>query len=239
MGYIYKITNDVNGKMYIGKTELTDPYKRWERHIKDSKRNEHKERPLYRAINKYGIEHFCFEVIEETNETCIREQYWIKKLRTYVGFEDCNGYNATLGGDGARYIEIDENEIVKYHIEEGCYMMNKTTKHFKISRCALKRILEKHHIPWLTRKHCLQLKNYIYHGAIYQIDVNNKMIIDTYECATTVMNLDGRSVKATTISNACNGEHEHYAYGYRWYYGKDLNDAIENGHLLNINHSWI
>ena len=53
MGFIYKITNKINGKMYIGKTEYDNPIKRWKRHIEDSKRNTDKHRPLYNAINKY------------------------------------------------------------------------------------------------------------------------------------------------------------------------------------------
>ena len=73
MGYIYKITNDINDKIYIGKTEFNIE-KRFQEHIKDSEKL-YKNRPLYNAMNKYGIEHFKIELIEETNNTEEREKY--------------------------------------------------------------------------------------------------------------------------------------------------------------------
>lgn len=100
MGYIYKITNDINNKVYIGKTEF-DVQKRFQEHIKDSKKNS-KNRPLYKAMNKYGVQHFSIEIIEECDNLEQREKYWIKYYDSYK-----NGYNATLGGDGKAYIDYD------------------------------------------------------------------------------------------------------------------------------------
>lgn len=95
-GYIYKITNDINGKMYIGLCTSTIQ-ERFQRHCQDRKKDSHKERPLYRAMNKYGTEHFHIEVIEECPMDNLgeREQYWISYYNTYA-----EGYNATLGGEG-------------------------------------------------------------------------------------------------------------------------------------------
>jgi len=57
MPYIYVITNDVNEKQYVGKTlETID--KRFKQHIRDRNRDEYRNRPLYRAMNKYGVDHF-------------------------------------------------------------------------------------------------------------------------------------------------------------------------------------
>lgn len=67
MSYIYVITNDVNGKQYVGKTNGTIE-KRFKEHIKDSKRERCEKRPLYNAINKYGIEHFSIKQLEECSE---------------------------------------------------------------------------------------------------------------------------------------------------------------------------
>ena len=61
-----------------------------------------KNRPLYRAFQKYGIENFSIETIEETNNPNEREKYWIEY---YGSFK--NGYNATIGGDGKPYIDYD------------------------------------------------------------------------------------------------------------------------------------
>lgn len=103
MAYIYKITNLINGKEYIGKTELTIK-ERFRCHIKDSQTKKCEKRPLYSAFNKYGIENFKIELIEEcpVEKLSEREQYWISFYDTYH-----NGYNATLGGDGKAYIDYD------------------------------------------------------------------------------------------------------------------------------------
>ena len=58
MGYIYKITNDTNNKIYIGKTEYVDPLKRWKEHLTDYKKDRNKHRPLYSAMKKYNFKIF-------------------------------------------------------------------------------------------------------------------------------------------------------------------------------------
>lgn len=95
-GIIYKITNDINDKIYIGKTE-EKLNERWSRHIYDATLTNSKNRPLYNAINKYGIQHFFITEIESCNveELSEREKYWIAYYNSYY-----NGYNATLGGEG-------------------------------------------------------------------------------------------------------------------------------------------
>lgn len=99
MSYIYKITNLINGKQYVGQTSLTIQ-DRFKEHLKDSRKQ--LDRPLYRAINKYGEENFIIEEIEECSLDIVneREIYWIDKLGTYS-----NGYNATLGGEGRPLID--------------------------------------------------------------------------------------------------------------------------------------
>lgn len=101
MAYIYVITNDINGKQYVGKTEFSVE-KRFKEHCQDRIRRGLESRPLYRAMNKYGIEHFHIETLEETDNPNEREVYWIEKLGTFK-----IGYNATIGGDGKRYIDYD------------------------------------------------------------------------------------------------------------------------------------
>ena len=102
-GYIYKITNDINNKVYIGKT-LLDIEKRFKEHKQDSHRRLEENRPLYRAMNKYGQEHFSIELIEECliEELSDKEIYWIDFYNSYK-----NGYNATLGGDGKQLYNYD------------------------------------------------------------------------------------------------------------------------------------
>jgi group I intron endonuclease len=101
MAYIYLITNTINGKVYVGKTEGSIEH-RFKKHICDSRKERCKNRPLYRAINKYGVENFKIELIEETDTPEIREEYWITYYNSYH-----NGYNATRGGDGKKYLDYD------------------------------------------------------------------------------------------------------------------------------------
>lgn len=103
MAFIYVITNDVNGKPYVGKTNFSLE-RRFREHIADSKRERCNKRPLYSAMNKYGVEHFHIEQLEEcsADDSAEREEYWITKLSTYGH----TGYNATRGGDSKNIMII-------------------------------------------------------------------------------------------------------------------------------------
>lgn len=105
MGYIYKITNQENGKMYVGKTERT-PKERFQEHIKKAKL--HTNRYLYDAMNHYGYENFVIETLEECeiNQLNEREIYWISFLNTLTP----NGYNMTNGGDGGNTWDKNNNK---------------------------------------------------------------------------------------------------------------------------------
>jgi len=114
MAYIYKITNILNNKVYIGMT-INTIKERWEQHCNESLRERGKDRPLYRAINKYGKDSFLIEeleFIENENQMAERERYWIEYFGSFK-----NGYNATLGGDGKPY--LDYGLIVKTYLEVG------------------------------------------------------------------------------------------------------------------------
>ena len=93
---IYKITNLINGKPYVGQS--VDIHKRWKREKEDSKnvKSNSYNYPLMRAFRKYGIDNFSFEVIEECNieELNEKEIYWIDFYDSFF-----HGYNQTPGGD--------------------------------------------------------------------------------------------------------------------------------------------
>jgi hypothetical protein len=59
-------------------------------------------------------------------------------------------------------------------------------------------------------------------GGIYQIDKNIKYIINVFENSTEENIFMNKEKRSTTIINACSGTKNHFAYGYLWYYGKDL-----------------
>ena len=78
MGFIYKITNNLNQHCYIGQTSR-DYQIRWEEHKKDAFDNSFTGYNfiLYKAFRKYGIENFSFSIIEECQNSDLkeREQY--------------------------------------------------------------------------------------------------------------------------------------------------------------------
>lgn len=93
---IYKITNLVNGKCYIGQSRNIE--KRFSAH-KSRPFNENSEeynKVLYRAIRKYGLDNFSFEVIEECKIELLnnRENYWIN---FFDATNPTKGYNQTCG----------------------------------------------------------------------------------------------------------------------------------------------
>lgn len=136
MFYIYKITNILNGKIYIGKT--TDTIEnRWKQHKRDAFRERNQNRPLYSAIRKYGIDNFIIEKVEEVSTEKIlndREIYWIKYYNTYK-----NGYNATLGGDGK--ILLDYNYV--YNVYLSTKTIKETARICKCSKETVAKIIKK------------------------------------------------------------------------------------------------
>ena len=73
MGYIYKITNTLNDKVYIGQT-VKSLQKRFTQHKNNSNKPYFSQIVLYKAFNKYGIENFTFEQIEEVPNDCLDER---------------------------------------------------------------------------------------------------------------------------------------------------------------------
>lgn len=108
MGYIYKITNLINNKIYVGQTRF-EVKERFKEHLWAAKRGI--KYPLYSAIRKYGENNFKIEIIEEIEDSLLneREKFWIEKLNTFI--KNQHGYNATYGGEGNSI--IDKNEIYK------------------------------------------------------------------------------------------------------------------------------
>ena len=81
MGEIYKITNTINDKIYVGQTTRTAAI-RWKEHQKNIQALKHR-LPLYKALDKYGVDNFVIEVLEicEDSQLNEKEVYWIKNLR--------------------------------------------------------------------------------------------------------------------------------------------------------------
>lgn len=110
---IYKITNKINGKSYIGQS--VDILRRWRTHRTlafDSSQKGY-EYPLYRAIRKYGLENFSFEVLEECDQKELD-----KKEQEYILFYNSfsNGYNQDEGGASCVHIQkLSEEDVFRIY----------------------------------------------------------------------------------------------------------------------------
>ena len=96
---IYKATNTINGKSYIGFT-TNWPQRKYE-HLSNFIKNDN---IFYKAINKYGKNSFEWQILYQSKDIehtkNIMENYFINEYKTFIGFTECNGYNMSLGGDG-------------------------------------------------------------------------------------------------------------------------------------------
>ena len=134
MTNIYKITNIITGKSYIGATSKPVNV-RWKQHVRDSRKDRCKFRSLYQAIRKYGKDNFEVRLIEITDDAETRERYWITFYDTFR-----NGYNDTLGGAGRS--SVDEELVISTY--ERVLSKAKTAELLKLDKHTVYGILDKH-----------------------------------------------------------------------------------------------
>jgi len=115
---VYKITNTINGKIYIGSSGNPGIYKRLNDHRRDLRKGIHTNRHLQSAWNKYGEKSFTASVEEFIDDPKMkvdrylrdRETYYIRKYKCYK--EDF-GYNIIPGGVGTLGLECSEEKRKK------------------------------------------------------------------------------------------------------------------------------
>lgn len=211
MPYIYKIENKLNGKIYIGKT-LKTVQERWKEHCHDFKRERCEKRPLYSAMNKYGIENFFIEEIEQCEESILseREKYWIEY---YGSFK--YGYNATIGGDGKAY--IDRNLVIKTYQEIG--VMQKVADLLSISVDSVRNILKENNIKIHSYR---EINKKLYGKAVMMLSLTEEpqKVFNTLSEAAIFLNEERRQnseIRGMTchISQVCEGKRK-TAYNHKW-----------------------
>lgn len=105
---IYKITNNINGKVYIGQTSKS-LHKRMSYH-KRCAFNYNLEYTLYKAFRKYGIDNFTWETLCECSDINEMNEKEIHFIEQYKSFGQ-QGYNMTSGGEGMiGYHHTDETK---------------------------------------------------------------------------------------------------------------------------------
>jgi group I intron endonuclease len=147
---IYKITNIINNKIYIG--SAVNIKNRWARHIGDLSRKEHHSIKLQRSYDKHGIDSFKFEIIEECSKEnlIIIEQHYIDLFDTYN-----NGYNCSpIAGNTLGFKHSEESKKKMSISRKGLNTWSKGSK----SSDETKRKLS---IAGKGRKHTSESKNKI------------------------------------------------------------------------------
>lgn len=144
---IYKITNLINNKCYIGQTAKTaeERWKEHKAHAFGSHPND-QNKTLYQAIRKYGVENFSFEVIQDNIDTFEKldkaEIYWIDYYNSFV-----KGYNETFGGQQYHKILPNKEIIEDYYKTRSA---RKTALNFGIDHSTVDDILNQNNIPRFT-----------------------------------------------------------------------------------------
>lgn len=184
---VYKITNLINGKIYIGITNQGSKV-RWCKHCSDSRQGS--DFPIHNAIRKYGEDNFQIEVIEvieneDYDYLKAREVYWVK---VYDSYNREKGYNLTLGGDGTfgRFHsaetkeKIRQSKIGRKHSKESRHNMSESHKRLEYNHDEMSSRCKKGNgIRWSNldnRKNAsLNNKN---NKAILQIDLEMNIIAE-------------------------------------------------------------
>lgn len=175
-GIIYKITNKVNGKSYIGQTRYTIEF-RWRQH-------QHKKDNTYfhNAIHKYGIENFSIEVLEECDikDLDSKEIFYIAKYDTFN-----NGYNLTIGGDGNRRLLLDNNydEIKELYLSG--FSSNKIATLFRVDKASIIKILKSLGVKIRSNKLNINHQEFLELVQDYQSGYSLKELSKRYDCSPT------------------------------------------------------
>ena len=137
---IYKITNKVNNKVYIGQS--SDIKRRWRDHRsaafnpKDNGYNY----PLYKAIRKYGLDNFSFDILEECSQSDIneREIFYVKKYNAHGD----GGYNQDDGGTCAIHGKLTKAQVLEIHnlLRQRTLSMRAIAEQFHVHKNTIKMI---------------------------------------------------------------------------------------------------
>lgn len=224
---IYKITNLVNGKVYIGQSINIE--RRWEKH-----KTSNDDFAIHQAIKKYGLSNFTCEIIEECNQDELNEKeiYWINQYDSIK-----NGYNMIPGGsNGAGFAKgkevqqftMDGQFIATY--SSALQAAEKTgLSHTNICACCREELFHVGGFQWKytsSNKEIRPLNNpKNLQRSIIQYTLNGSFIreYDSLAEASKFTN-----IHKSSISNVCNGK-SHTAGGYRWAY-KDKQLIMDKPH---------
>ena len=195
MGFIYLITNTINGKYYVGQT-VNSIQTRWSQHKCEAKRGI-PDVYFIRALKKYGPENFIVEELEECADELLneREIYYIKK---YDSNNNNKGYNSTIGGEGNFKIR---SEDVKELWDKG-FLLKEIGNKLGCSAITVKERLKNYNITDAEiKKRASTINGETKKKKILQYDLSGNLI-NTFSCVEEAVKQTGYS--ETAIRSACN-----------------------------------
>lgn len=174
-GLIYKITNKVNNKSYIGQTRYTLEF-RWRQHL-NSKDNCY----FHKAIKKYGAENFNVEILEECDfkDLDSREIFYIAKYNTFK-----DGYNSTIGGDGVRTLMLDDkyDEIKRLYLSG--FSSNKIATLYDVDKASVVKILKSLDVKIRNNKISINKQEFEELVRDYKTGYSLKQLAKRYDCSS-------------------------------------------------------
>jgi len=202
---IYKITNTINGKFYIGSS--INLRQRFNEHIGMLVKNEHPNFILQRSWNKHGQNKFTFEIIEECahdQKICFeREQYYLDLLKPYLEV----GYNISKHAAGGDNFTLHPN---KEAIREKIRILNMGDKNGMFGRTHSPEAIEKQKVKaqgrfslqWFIEKHGEELGTQKYHDRRQML--SNREINYKHDNGLTGKKIVVESTRGDSVSRGRN-----------------------------------
>lgn len=220
MAYIYKITNLINNKVYIGET-VRPVETRWKEHksrAKSKKGSHGYDYHLYSSMRKYGIENFIIEELEFCldEERYERETYYIE---LFESFDREKGYNSTIGGKGALlyktedFLKLWERGLLICEIAQEM-KCSKGVARERLYGAGVSRTDIVKRVGMNVAKRCAY--------PVLQFDYEGNFIQEWESAAECGRN----GFEQSAVSNVCL-QKQKSAYGYLWKYKSDERDIQE------------
>ena len=228
MAIIYKITNKINGKVYIGEITISLE-QRWKTHCRDGKNGNHNKSALHDAIHKYGADNFIIEQIDEVpdEQRFEKETEYIMKYKSLVSQ---HGYNIVLHGSG--YGIYNAEDFIKLWEQE--YTQQEIMNIMNCAQDTAKKFLTKHGVTSFDMQSRAGIKSAIKQGLtkpIEQYDLYGKLIAvwkSASECAR-----QNSDFIQSGISQACRG----VICSYKGFLGKFQEDSTPIELLVKRNYN--
>lgn len=220
MGYIYKITNIITNKCYIGQTK-GDLYKRWKQHLKINSNCLY----LKNAINKHGVKNFKFELV------CICFDNDLDKYEIdYMNFNNSlvpNGYNLRNGGNNGKMHQLTKDKIRQslndyYANNESKARGRPGCKHSEETKRKISKSLTGRKYP-VTEKTKAQAARQM--RKVIQLDLDNNILNEYESCSQAAKE---NNVTIAGISMVCNNKRIQIK-GFKYKYADgDLEELMHN-----------